>query len=88
MLHLRQASAGSDELPGGTAAQSGDDQGTTNSGAPAGSVIGATAGMLPVPSVPFCRAGADVGTMWLPVWDSDSKRMEKAKRIVVFGGKG
>lgn len=43
---------------------------------------------LSLPQVPFCRAGADVGNMWLPVWDDDTQKMEKAKRVVVFGGKG
>eukprot|EP00752_Nemacystus_decipiens_P005537 g5009.t1 len=41
-----------------------------------------------VPKVPFCRAGADVANMWMPVWDSDSQTMVTAKRVVVFGGKG
>eukprot|EP00903_Cladosiphon_okamuranus_P007945 g7670.t1 len=44
--------------------------------------------MMRAPKVPFCRAGADVANMWMPVWDSDSQAMVKAKRVVVFGGKG
>lgn len=81
LLYLRQASAGSDELPGGTGKQSAGGDGGAET-------IGGTAGTTTVPTVPFCRAGADVGTIWLPVWDSDSQRMQNAKRIVVFGGKG
>ncbi|CAM9724991.1 unnamed protein product [Pylaiella littoralis] len=45
-------------------------------------------GVAPVPKVPFCRAGADVANMWMPVWNVDSQRMEMSKRVVVFGGKG
>lgn len=41
-----------------------------------------------VPRVPFCRAGADVANMWLPVWDPDNTMVQTAKRVVVFGGKG
>lgn len=44
--------------------------------------------MTRVPKVPFCRAGADVANMWMPVWDSDSQTMVTAKRVLVFGGKG
>ncbi|CAM9797370.1 unnamed protein product, partial [Scytosiphon promiscuus] len=40
------------------------------------------------PRVPFCRAGADVANMWLPVWDPDNAMVQTAKRVVVFGGKG
>lgn len=43
---------------------------------------------MPVPKVPFCRAGADVVNMWVPVWNRDNQDVETAKRVVVFGGRG
>lgn len=45
-------------------------------------------GFTPVPKVPFCRAGADVANVWMPVFDPDNQDMETAKRVVVFGGRG
>ncbi|CBJ48702.1 RecName: Full=Actin-fragmin kinase; Short=AFK [Ectocarpus siliculosus] len=44
--------------------------------------------MMQLPRVPFCRAGADVANMWMPVWNPDSQLVETAKRVVVFGGRG
>lgn len=41
-----------------------------------------------MPKIPFCRAGADVVNIWLPVWDPDNQVVETAERVVVFGGKG
>lgn len=53
-----------------------------------GTGAGGRNGVLPVPRVPFCRTGANVANMWMPVWDSGNQVMETAKRVVVSGGKG
>ena len=45
-------------------------------------------GVNPEPRVPFCRTEADVGNMWFPAWDPDNQRIQTAKRVLVFGGKG
>ena len=49
---------------------------------------GGGAGVKPEPRVPFCRAGADVANMWLPAWAPENQRVETAKRVIVFAGKG
>lgn len=96
LLQLRRASAGSDIIPAGdngTHASvgrgiSGEDGDKPPQADVSSSSAGGEVGSTRAPKVPFCRAGAVVGTMWLPVWDSSTQGITKAKRIVVFGGKG
>lgn len=64
----------------------GGGDGVSGDGGAAAAAAGS--GTLPVPKVPFCRAGADVANMWMPVWDRDNQAVATAKRVVVFGGRG
>lgn len=40
------------------------------------------------PQVPFCRAYANVANIWLPIQDEDTRRTDRVKRVIIFGGKG
>lgn len=92
-LLFSQVSAATAVPPGGNSAAAGVDPGTVDE-AMGGGGEGETAavrggsGMMQLPRVPFCRAGADVANMWMTVWNPDSQLVETAKRVVVFGGRG
>ncbi|CAM9432539.1 unnamed protein product [Ectocarpus sp. 6 AP-2014] len=92
-LLFSQVSAATAVPPGGNSAAAGVDPGTVDEAMVGGGEGETTAvrggsGMMQLPRVPFCRAGADVANMWMPVWNPDSQLVETAKRVVVFGGRG
>ncbi|CAM9536590.1 unnamed protein product [Ectocarpus sp. 4 AP-2014] len=92
-LLFSEVSAATAVPRGGNSAAAGVDPGTVDEAVGGEGDGGAAAvrggsGMMQLPRVPFCRAGANVANMWMPVWNPDSQLVEAAKRVVVFGGRG
>lgn len=93
-LIFSEVSAATAVPPGGSSTAAGVDLDTADEALGGGEGAGTPAAvrggseMMQLPRVPFCRAGADVANMWMPVWNPDSQLVETAKRVVVFGGRG